>query len=192
MERKVFAAGAMVAGLGVRPGRLRGARAEALGSPEMLSVLPGSGIRSTAGFRSVLALAWAIGRWPERRIAMAAWLLLAGTLVFSGSLYILVLDRITLVRSDHTNRRRSCAHRGLGAGSCDASFGQRRITTEAQNSYGFRISDFGFPPARPLYRKALHHHTRKCAETQSGPNAGIQECSVFFSVPSVALWCFWP
>ena len=39
----------------------------------------------------LLALAWAISRWPERRLAPAAWLLVAGTVVFSGSLYVLVL-----------------------------------------------------------------------------------------------------
>ena len=39
----------------------------------------------------LLALAWAISRWPERRLSVAAWMLLAGTAVFSGSLYLLVL-----------------------------------------------------------------------------------------------------
>ena len=39
----------------------------------------------------LLALAWAISRWPERRLVPAAWLLLGGTVVFSGSLYLLVL-----------------------------------------------------------------------------------------------------
>ena len=33
----------------------------------------------------------ATSRWPERRLVPAAWLLLVGTLVFSGSLYLLVM-----------------------------------------------------------------------------------------------------
>jgi uncharacterized membrane protein YgdD (TMEM256/DUF423 family) len=39
----------------------------------------------------LLGLAWAIDRWPERRLVPAAWLLVAGAVVFSGSLYLLVL-----------------------------------------------------------------------------------------------------
>ncbi len=39
----------------------------------------------------LLALAWAIGRWPERWLTPAAVFLIAGTVIFSGSLYLLVL-----------------------------------------------------------------------------------------------------
>lgn len=39
----------------------------------------------------LFAVAWALGRWPERRLlAWAGGSLLAGTLVFSGSLYLLL------------------------------------------------------------------------------------------------------
>lgn len=39
----------------------------------------------------LLAVAWALGRWPERRLLpWAGGSLLAGTLVFSGSLYLLL------------------------------------------------------------------------------------------------------
>jgi len=91
MERKVFAAGAMVAGLGVGLGAFGAHGLKPVVSPEMLAVFE-TGVRYQMYHGlGLLALAWAIGRWPERRLAMAAWLLLAGTLVFSGSLYILVL-----------------------------------------------------------------------------------------------------
>jgi uncharacterized membrane protein YgdD (TMEM256/DUF423 family) len=40
---------------------------------------------------ALLALALAIARWPQRRLATAAWLLLAGTAVFSGSLSLLAV-----------------------------------------------------------------------------------------------------
>ena len=40
---------------------------------------------------ALLALALAIARWPQRRLAAAAWLLFAGTLVFSGSLQVLAV-----------------------------------------------------------------------------------------------------
>jgi uncharacterized membrane protein YgdD (TMEM256/DUF423 family) len=40
---------------------------------------------------ALLAVAWATTRWPGRLTAAAGWLFLAGTLLFSGSLYLLVL-----------------------------------------------------------------------------------------------------
>jgi uncharacterized membrane protein YgdD (TMEM256/DUF423 family) len=36
---------------------------------------------------ALLAVAWAAGRWPGSAATMAGWLFLAGTIVFSGSLY---------------------------------------------------------------------------------------------------------
>ena len=91
MERKVFAAGAMLAGLGVALGAFGAHGLKAVVSPEMLAVFE-TGVRYQMYHGlGLLGLAWAIGRWPERRLAAAAWLLLAGTVVFSGSLYILAL-----------------------------------------------------------------------------------------------------
>jgi uncharacterized membrane protein YgdD (TMEM256/DUF423 family) len=40
---------------------------------------------------AMLAAAWAVGRWPGLPAQAAGWLFLGGTLVFSGSLYLLVL-----------------------------------------------------------------------------------------------------
>ena len=40
---------------------------------------------------ALLAAAWAVGRWPGVPAQAAGWLFLGGTLVFSGSLYLLVL-----------------------------------------------------------------------------------------------------
>jgi uncharacterized membrane protein YgdD (TMEM256/DUF423 family) len=36
---------------------------------------------------ALLAVAWAAGRWPGLPVLLAGWLFVAGTLVFSGSLY---------------------------------------------------------------------------------------------------------
>ncbi|MFQ5720026.1 MAG: DUF423 domain-containing protein [Acidobacteriota bacterium] len=38
---------------------------------------------------ALLAAGWAAGRWPGAATTWAGWLFLAGTLVFSGSLYLL-------------------------------------------------------------------------------------------------------
>jgi len=40
---------------------------------------------------ALLAAAWAMGRWPGQPLLLAGWCFVAGTLLFSGSLYLLVL-----------------------------------------------------------------------------------------------------
>src|SRR5262245_58436350 len=40
---------------------------------------------------ALLAAAWAVGRGPGGAAQLAGWLFLGGTVVFSGSLYLLVL-----------------------------------------------------------------------------------------------------
>ena len=40
---------------------------------------------------ALLAVAWAAQRWPGGLTQWAGWLLVAGILIFSGSLYVLVL-----------------------------------------------------------------------------------------------------
>jgi len=39
----------------------------------------------------LLAVAWALTRWPGPSVRAAGWLFLAGTVVFSGSLYLLAV-----------------------------------------------------------------------------------------------------
>ena len=91
MERRIFAAGSVLAGLGVFFGAFGAHALKASLSPEMLSTFE-TGVRYQMYHAlGLLALAWAVSTWPERRLVPAAWLLLAGTVVFSGSLYLLVL-----------------------------------------------------------------------------------------------------
>jgi len=40
----------------------------------------------------LLACGWAVSRWPSSVLVAAGWLFVAGTLVFSGSLYALTLS----------------------------------------------------------------------------------------------------
>jgi len=91
MERRVFAAGAVLAGLSVIFGSFGAHALKASLGPELLSTFE-TGVRYQMYHGlGLLALAWATGRWPERRLAPAAVLLTVGTVVFSGSLYVLVL-----------------------------------------------------------------------------------------------------
>jgi uncharacterized membrane protein YgdD (TMEM256/DUF423 family) len=43
---------------------------------------------------ALLAVAWAVSRWPGPLVAWAGWLFVAGTLLFSGSLYALALSGV--------------------------------------------------------------------------------------------------
>ena len=43
---------------------------------------------------ALLAVAWALSRWPRAEISVAGWLFVAGTIVFSGSLYLLSLTGV--------------------------------------------------------------------------------------------------
>lgn len=45
----------------------------------------------------LLAVAWAATRWPGALVVAAGWLFLAGTLLFSGSLYILAVSSVRWV-----------------------------------------------------------------------------------------------
>jgi uncharacterized membrane protein YgdD (TMEM256/DUF423 family) len=43
---------------------------------------------------ALLAVAWAISRWPGRAAVASGWCFVAGTLIFSGSLYLLALTGV--------------------------------------------------------------------------------------------------
>jgi uncharacterized membrane protein YgdD (TMEM256/DUF423 family) len=43
---------------------------------------------------ALLAVAWAHARWPGAFVVAAGWLFVAGTLLFSGSLYVLALSGV--------------------------------------------------------------------------------------------------
>jgi uncharacterized membrane protein YgdD (TMEM256/DUF423 family) len=61
-------------------------------SPEMLAVFE-VGVRYQMFHALALfAAAWAVGRWPGRAASAAGWLFVAGTVLFSGTLYLLTLS----------------------------------------------------------------------------------------------------
>ena len=43
---------------------------------------------------ALLGVAWLVSRWPESAAATAGWLFVAGTVLFSGSLYALALTGV--------------------------------------------------------------------------------------------------
>ena len=90
-DRWVFAAGSLLLGLGVMFGAFGAHALKTSLSPKMLETFE-TGVRYQMYHGlGLLAVACAIGRWPERRLTPAAILLVTGTVIFSGSLYVLVL-----------------------------------------------------------------------------------------------------
>lgn len=94
MERTVFALGSALAALGVALGAFGAHTLKTLIAPEMLAVFE-TGVRyQMIHALGLLALAWAISHWPDRRLTTPAWMLLVGTLIFSGSLELLAVTGV--------------------------------------------------------------------------------------------------
>lgn len=94
MERTFFALGAVLAGLGVALGAFGAHALKARLSPDMLAVWE-TGVRyQLVHALGLLAVAWALTRWPGSAVQASGWLFVAGTLLFSGSLYALALSGV--------------------------------------------------------------------------------------------------
>lgn len=91
MDRLFFALGAFSALLAVAAGAF-GAHAlrDRLVS-DMLGVFEVGARYHMYHALALMAAAWAIGRWPGGLVVAAGWLFVAGTVIFSGSLYLLAM-----------------------------------------------------------------------------------------------------
>ena len=86
-----FAAGAALGGLGVVLGAFGAHGLQARVAPEQLAVFE-TGVRyHLIHALGLLAVAWAASRWTGAWVGVAGWLFVAGIVIFSGSLYVLVL-----------------------------------------------------------------------------------------------------
>ena len=91
MERRFFALGAMLAMIGVAAGAFGAHALKSRLAPDMLAVFE-VGVRyQLVHALALLAVAWAITRWPGRTALYAGVLFIAGIVLFSGSLYLLAL-----------------------------------------------------------------------------------------------------
>ena len=91
MERRFFALGAMLAMVGVAAGAFGAHALKSRLTPDMLAVFE-VGVRyQLVHALALLAVAWAITRWPGRAALYAGVLFIAGIVLFSGSLYLLAL-----------------------------------------------------------------------------------------------------
>ncbi len=86
-----FAVGAALCGLGVVLGAFGAHGLRARVTPDMLAVFE-TGVRyHLIHALGLLAVAWAASRWPSAWVGAAGWLFVAGIVIFSGSLYLLVM-----------------------------------------------------------------------------------------------------
>jgi uncharacterized membrane protein YgdD (TMEM256/DUF423 family) len=91
VDRVFFALGALSALVAVAAGAFGAHALRERLAPDMLSVFEVGARYHMYHALALLAAAWAIGRWPGSAAVTAGWLFVAGTLVFSGSLYLLSL-----------------------------------------------------------------------------------------------------
>ena len=91
MDRLLFAAGALSAGLAVATGAFAAHGLKGRLAPEALAVFETGARYQMFHALGLVAVAWAATRFPGQPAAAAGWLFAAGTLLFSGSLYLLAL-----------------------------------------------------------------------------------------------------
>ena len=93
-DRLFFALGALSASLAVAAGAFGAHALKARLAPDLLAVFE-VGVRYQMYHAlGLLACAWAASRFPGALVPAAGWLFVAGTLVFSGSLYVLSLTGV--------------------------------------------------------------------------------------------------
>jgi uncharacterized membrane protein YgdD (TMEM256/DUF423 family) len=92
MERRFFELGSLSALIGVAAGAFGAHALKTRLAPELLIAFE-TGVRyQLVHSLALLAVAWAVVRWPGRATMSAGVLFLAGIVLFSGSLYVLALS----------------------------------------------------------------------------------------------------
>ncbi len=94
MDRLFFGLGALSAIVSVAAGAFGTHALRARLTPEYLATFETAARYQMYHALGMLAVAWAITRWPGALPVWAGWLFVAGTVLFSGSLYALALTGI--------------------------------------------------------------------------------------------------
>ena len=91
MDRLFFIIGSLSAFVAVAHGAFGAHGLKARLSPEMLATFETGARYQMYHALALLAVGWACTRWPGAAVNASGWLFVAGTLLFSGSLYALAL-----------------------------------------------------------------------------------------------------
>jgi len=94
MDRPLFAAGALSAAIGVAAGAFAAHGLKDRLTPEMLAVFETGARYQLFHALGLMAAAWAAQRYGTDTAVWGGWLLLLGTVLFSGSLYVLAVTGI--------------------------------------------------------------------------------------------------
>ena len=94
MDRFFFTAGALAAFIAVALGAFGAHSLKDRLSPELLNIFE-TGVRYQMYHAlGLMAVGWAITRWPEKNVNAAGWAFIVGIIVFSGTLYLLSLTGV--------------------------------------------------------------------------------------------------
>jgi uncharacterized membrane protein YgdD (TMEM256/DUF423 family) len=94
MDRVFFGLGALSAGLAVALGAFAAHGLRSRISAEALATFETGARYHLYHALALLAVAWAVTRWPGAWTSVAGWLFVAGTILFSGSLYLLAVTGV--------------------------------------------------------------------------------------------------
>ncbi|MGH7581481.1 MAG: DUF423 domain-containing protein [Gemmatimonadales bacterium] len=94
MDRLLFALGSLSALISIGAGAFGAHALRARLTPELLAAFETGARYQMYHALGLLAAAWAVARWPGPWPVRAGWLFLAGTVLFSGSLYALALSGV--------------------------------------------------------------------------------------------------
>jgi uncharacterized membrane protein YgdD (TMEM256/DUF423 family) len=92
MERVFAGLGAVSAFIAVAAGAFGAHALRARLSPELLAAFETGARYQMYHALALVGVALALARWPIPSVRLAGWLFVAGTLLFSGSLYLLALS----------------------------------------------------------------------------------------------------
>lgn len=91
MDRTFALAGAISAFLAVAAGAFGAHTLRARITPDLLTVFETAVRYQMYHALALFAVAWALNHWPGSPVRVAGWLFIGGTVLFSGSLYLLSL-----------------------------------------------------------------------------------------------------
>jgi uncharacterized membrane protein YgdD (TMEM256/DUF423 family) len=90
-ERIFFVVGSVLAGVAVAAGAFGAHSLKGRIEPQLLDAFATGARYQLSHALALLAVAWGVGRWPQARLELGGWLIAAGTIVFSGSLFLMAL-----------------------------------------------------------------------------------------------------
>jgi uncharacterized membrane protein YgdD (TMEM256/DUF423 family) len=94
MDRLFFILGAVSAAISVATGAFGAHGLKARVGPDLLAIWETASRYQMYHAIGLIAAAWIASRWPSTAANASGWLFVAGTVIFSGSLYALTLSGV--------------------------------------------------------------------------------------------------